>query len=107
MSVVRYGCCARMMSDGRFAVLGGQGMGGSLSSCEALVVGAAARWVLLSPMHDSRSFFACGAVAGCVIVAGGRGRTSAEVYDESRNRWLRLPHGLPYYTLQSMGSVLL
>jgi hypothetical protein len=107
MSEGRYGCCGCVMSDGRFAVLGGYGIGASLSSCEALVVGATAHWVSLPLMHDSRAQFACAAVAGCVIVAGGRGRTSAEVYDESRNRWLRLPHGLPYYTLQSMGSVLL
>jgi hypothetical protein len=30
-------------------------------------------------MHDSLSVFACAAVPGCVIVAGGLGRTSAEV----------------------------
>ena len=100
MSVGRYGCCGCVMSDGRFAVLGGEGVGGSLSSCEALVTGDTAQWVSLPPMNDSREFFACAAVAGCVIVAGGRGctstSTSAEVYDESRNRWLRLPHNLPY-----------
>jgi hypothetical protein len=109
MSAVRYGCRGCVMSDGRFAVLGGQGiLGGTLSSCEALVMGDAAHWEPLPPMHDSRYFFACAAVAGCVIVAGGRGRTSAEVYDESRNRWLRLPCGLPYETeLWQMGSVLL
>jgi hypothetical protein len=95
MSVARAACCGCLMSDGRFAVLGGYGIGGSLSSCEALTIGAAAHWELLPPIHESRSFFACAAVAGCVIVAGGRGRTSAEVYDESRNRWLRLPCDLP------------
>jgi hypothetical protein len=105
MSAPRWGCRGCVMSNGRFAVLGG--CGGPMLSCEALVMCDVTHWVPLSPMHDSRSFFACAAVAGCVIVAGGRGRTSAEVYDESRNRWLRLPHGLPYYTLQSMGSVLL
>jgi hypothetical protein len=106
MSVGRWGCFGCVMSNGRFAVLGGERMGGSLLSCEALVIGATAHWVHPSPMHDSRSYFACAAVAGCVIVAGGVGRTSAEVYDESRNRWLRLPHGLPL-TLHSMGSALL
>jgi hypothetical protein len=30
------------MSDGRFAVLGGDGLGGLLSSCEALGMGDAA-----------------------------------------------------------------
>jgi hypothetical protein len=94
------------MSDGRFAVLVGRGIGGSLSSCEALVIGETAHWEPLPPMHESRHYFACAAVARCVIVAGGVGRTSAEVYDESRNRWLRLPHNLPN-ELDSMGSALL
>jgi hypothetical protein len=95
MSAARYGCCGCVVSDGRFAVLGGYS-GGSLSSCEALTIGAAAHWEPLPPMHDPRNFFAYGAVAGCVIVAGGLGRTSAMVYDESRNRWLRLPNDLPH-----------
>jgi hypothetical protein len=59
-------------------------------------------------MHDARSYFACAAVAGCVVVASGTDRTSAEVYDESRNRWLRLPNDLPYEDeLYAMGSALL
>ena len=101
------------MSDGRFAVLGGKGIGGSLSSCEALVMGAAALWEPLSPMQDSRLCLACAAVAGCVIVAGGISETSTEIYDESRNRWLRLPCHLPFAIchlpdeLESMGSALL
>jgi hypothetical protein len=108
MIVARIACCGCVMSDGRFAVLGGIGLGASLSSCEALVFGAAAHWEPLQPMHDSRYLFACAAVAGCVIVAGGAGRTSAELYDESRNRWLRLPHDLPYENeLRAMGSALL
>jgi hypothetical protein len=105
MSAARYACCGCVMSDGRFAVLGGCGIG-PLSSCEALVIGDAAHWQPLPPMHDSRGYFACAAVSGCVIVAGGIGRTSAEVYD--RNRWLRLPCDLPYENeLDSMGSALL
>jgi hypothetical protein len=108
MSATRFGCRGCVMSDGRFAVLGGYGIGGSLSACEALVIGAAAHWEPLAPMHDARCIFACAAVAGCVIVAGGRGRTSAEVYDESRNRWLWLPNDLPYENeLWQMGSALL
>jgi hypothetical protein len=99
----RSACCWCVLSDGRFAVLGGYSMGSSVSSCEALVIGDAAYWVPLPRMHDSRGNFACAAVAGCVIVAGGIGRTSAEVYDESCNRWLRLPNDLPY-ELHSMGS---
>jgi hypothetical protein len=106
MSAARLFCCGCVMSDGRFAVLGS---GAMLSSCEALVLGDNAQWEPLPPMHDIRSHFACGAVAGCVIVAGGAYRTSAEVYDESRNRWLRLPCDLPSEIglLYSMGSALL
>jgi hypothetical protein len=108
MSVGRYGCCGCVMSDGRFAVLGGSGMGGTLSSCEALVIGDAEHWEHMPPMHDARGFLACGAITGCVIVAGGTDHTSAEVYDESRNRWLRLSCVLPYENdLYWMGSALL
>jgi hypothetical protein len=56
MSVARGGCCGCVMSDGRFAVLGGQRIGGPISSCEGLVMGAAAHWEPLSPMHDSRTY---------------------------------------------------
>jgi hypothetical protein len=110
MSDARWGCCGCVMGDGRFAVLGCIGSHGigSFSFCEALGMGDAACWKPLPSMHDSRYGFACAAVAGCVIVAGGVGRTSAEVYDESRNRWLRLPCNLPYENeLHSMGSALL
>ncbi len=62
----------------------------------------------VSPMHDARAYFACWAVAGCVIVAGGYARKSAEVYDEELNRWLRLPCDLPYVGgLHGMGSAVL
>jgi hypothetical protein len=124
MSADRYGGCGCVMSDGRFAVLGGMGLddegSGSdetaeadddavpLSSCEALVVDGDAHWAPLPPMHDARSVFACGAVAGCVIVAGGYGFKSAELYDVELNRWLRLPCDLPYESgLECMGSAVL
>jgi hypothetical protein len=109
MSAGRHACCGCVMSDGRFAVLGGKSNGAPASSCEALAFDDGdAHWVPLPPMHDSRSFFACGAVDGCVIVAGGRGRKSAEVYDEELNRWLRLPCDLPYdSSLADMGSTVL
>jgi hypothetical protein len=56
-------------------------------------------------MHDSRAFFACGAVTRCVIAAFGTGRKSAEVYNEELDRWLRLPCDLPYEGgLGEMGS---
>jgi hypothetical protein len=111
MSAAHDGCRGCVMSDGRFAVLGGimddDDVG--LSSCEALVVDdGAAHWEPLPPMHDPRTGFACAAVAGCVIVAGGYDLKSAEVYDEELNRWLRLPHDLPYdNSLNLMGSAVL
>jgi hypothetical protein len=92
MSVPRFFCRGCVMSDRRFAVLGGDFEGISSSSCEALSFdGGDAHWEPLSPMHDARASFACGAVAGCVIVAGGCGLKSAEWYDAELNRWLRFP----------------
>jgi hypothetical protein len=109
MSVARRGCCGCVMSDRRFAVLGGVCNGVPTSSCEALAINDGdAHWEPLPPMHDTRSYFACGAVAGCVVVAGGQGRKSAEMYDEELNRWLRLPCDLPYPGgLWGMGSAVL
>jgi hypothetical protein len=109
MSAARHACRGAVMSDGRFAVLCGASNGVSTSLCEALVIDdAVAHWEALPPMHDAREHFACGAVAGCVIVAGGRGIKSAEVYDEELNRWLRLPCDLPYESeLAGMGSAVL
>jgi hypothetical protein len=100
-SVGRYGCSGCVMSDGRFAVLGGQSCGGRndgpTSSCEALAFGDGdAHWEPLPPMHDARSYFVCETVAGCPIVAGGLRLKSAELYDAELNRWLRLPCDLPF-----------
>jgi hypothetical protein len=106
MSVGRGGCRGCVMSDGRFAVLGGSINGVATSSCEALAIGDNEHWEPLLPMHDARDSFACAAVAGCVIVAGGWGHNSAEVYDEVLGRWLRLPFDLPH-DLSYMGSALL
>jgi hypothetical protein len=109
MSAARIGSCGCVMSDGRFAVLGGWGnTHAPMSSCEALAVDGAAHWEPMPFMHDARANFVCWAVAGCVIVAGGEGRKSAEVYDEELNRWLRLPCDLPYESwLARMGSAVL
>jgi hypothetical protein len=89
------------MSDGRYAVLGGDDANDEpLSSCEVLVLGHDEHWEVLLAMHESRSHFVCAAVAECKIVAGGYGRTpngaavllrSAEVFDEVLGRWLQLP----------------
>jgi hypothetical protein len=110
MSAGRFGSRGCVMSDGRFAVLGGRNDGGVLTStCEALAIDDDdAHWKPLLPMHDPRFGFACAAIAGCVIVAGGMGRRSAEVYDEVRGRWLRLPRDLlPNSGSWSIGSALL
>jgi hypothetical protein len=95
------------MSDGRFAVLGGQTViGEDLASCEVLMVGEF--WASLLPMHHARSDFTCAVVARCIIVPGAHGTTSSEVFDEVLSRWIRLPCDLPGYNdLTYMGSALL
>jgi hypothetical protein len=96
MSVALRGCRGCVLSNGRFAVLGGISDYAYTSSCEALSFGADEHWTPLPPMHETRVNFACAAVAECIIVAGGWQRTSAEVYDEALGRWLRLPCSLPH-----------
>jgi len=119
MSVAREGYRGCVLSDGRFAVLGGEDNNYEpLSACEALLVGDDEHWEMLPPMHEARTNFACAAVARCIVVAGGCvGRDlhgclvcfrSAEVFDEVFSRWLRLPCDLPYNDgLNGMGSTLL
>jgi hypothetical protein len=108
MSVARGGCGGCVLSDGRFAVLGGVSNSAYMSSCEALSFGADGHWTPLPPMHETRAHFACAAVAECIIVAGGWQRTLAEVYDELLGRWLRLPCDLPHNRgLCFMGSALM
>jgi hypothetical protein len=87
-----------VLSDGRCAVFGGQdASGANTSSCEALTLDAdGARWSPLPPMHEPRRGFVCAAIGGCVIVAGGDGSTTAEVYEEGLGRWRRLPSTLPH-----------
>jgi hypothetical protein len=79
------------------------------SSCEALTRdGNIERWDPLPPMHEARHVFACAAVGECVIVAGGVGSSTVEVYEEALGRWRRLPCNLPHNTeLYWMGSALL
>ena len=119
LSVAREGCSGCVLSDGRFAVLGGEDNNNEpLSSCEVLTVGDDAHWEMLPPMHEARTLFACVAVAGCIVVAGGCGGRdpqglwdrvrSAEVFDEVFDRWVRLPCVLPPDAgLCAMGSALL
>jgi hypothetical protein len=109
MSVGRYGCVGCMLSDGRFALLGGIGPFLPTSSCEAMSFGADGHWTPLPPIPEARSHFVCAAIAECIIVAGGWRCTSAEVYDEVLGRWLRFPCSLPQISrgLGNMGSVLM
>jgi hypothetical protein len=109
LSIGRYGSCGCVMSDGRFAVLGGLSTGVFTSLCEALMVDEDEHWHSLPPMHHARCYFACAAVARCIIVVGGIGTPSAEVYDEALNRWIQLPCELPGGNtyLAHMGSALL
>jgi len=119
MSVARAGCRGCVLSDGRFAVLGGDDNNNEpLSSCEALTVGDDEHWEMLPPMHEARTQFTCAAVAGCIVVAGGSGGRdpqglwnrvrSAEVFDEAFDRWVLLPCDLPHNAgLNAMGSALL
>jgi len=99
-----------VLSDGRFAVFGGEdASGNATSSCEALTLDAdGARWSPLPPMHEPRCWFVCAAIGGCVIVAGGENLTTAEVYEEGLGQWRRLPCSLPHDTqLISMGSAMM
>jgi hypothetical protein len=87
-----------VLSDGRFAIFGGADASGTATlSCEVLTLDAdGARWSPLPPMNEPRCGFACAAIGGCVIVAGGVGSTTTtEVYEEGLGRWRRLPCGLP------------
>jgi hypothetical protein len=99
-----------VLSDGRFAVFGGwHDNGGAIRSCEVLTLdGDDERWEPLPPMHEAWFGLACAAIGGCVIVAGGEGSITAEVYEEALGRWRRLPWNLPHETeLCLMGSALM
>jgi hypothetical protein len=99
-----------VLSDGRFAVFGGADANGTISSlCEALTLDIdIASWDALPPMHEPRCPLACAAVGGCVIVAGGVGSTTAEVYEEGIGQWRQLPCSLPHHIeVHCMGSTLM
>jgi len=104
-----YGCGC-VLSDGRFAIFGGaDAIGTATLSCEVLTLDAdGARWSPLPPMNEPRWGFACVAIGGCVIVAGGVGSTTTDVYDEGLGRWRGLPCGVPHGRhLSFMGSALM
>jgi hypothetical protein len=110
MSVGRSGGRGCFLSDGRFAVFGGADEHYTrLSSCEALTLDAnGEHWAMLPPMHEARLDSACAAIGGCVIIAGGQGSVTAEVYEEGLGQWRRLPCRFAYDTqLRSMGSALM
>jgi hypothetical protein len=110
MSVGRSRGKGCVLSDGRFAVFGGgTGTYGSTrtQSCEVLSLdGDIERWDPLPPMDEARIGFACASIGGCVIVAGGLGSITAEVYEEALGRWRRLPCDIPCDAdqLYGMGS---
>jgi hypothetical protein len=110
MSTGRFGGKGCVLSDGRFAVFGGiDNISRATRSCEMLILDAdVERWEPLPPMHEARHGFACAAIGGCVIVAGGDVSTTAEVYEEALGKWRRLPRNLPHETkLWWMGSALM
>jgi hypothetical protein len=100
MGVHRYGAAGCVLSDGRFAVFGGEvGEGVKTASCEVLTLDGYERWEPLPPMRETRFGLSCAAVGGCVIVAGGTSSGSTavvEVYEEALRRWRRLPCNLPH-----------
>jgi hypothetical protein len=100
-----------VLSDGRFAVFGGgvNYMFAPTASCEVLTLdGDIERWDPLPQMHEARRSFACAAIGGCVIVAGGSESITAEVYEEALGRWRWLPCNLPHDgQLYSTGSTLM
>jgi hypothetical protein len=116
MTFARFGCGGCVLSDGRFAVFGGPLADDVLtatSSCKVLTLDGVERWEPLPAMHEARYLFACVAVEGCVIVAGGRNSISevtqsVEVYEEALGRWRRLPCSLAIDVgRSSMSSALL
>jgi hypothetical protein len=96
MSVARYGCSGCVMSDGRFDVLV-RGVG---DRRRRRALGASAAHARSTGLLFLRG------CCGMRHRRRGVGRNSAEVFDEVRGRWLRLPRGLPH-NLGEMGSALL
>jgi hypothetical protein len=59
-------------------------------------------------MHEARREFACAAIGGCVIVAGGGDSITVEAFEEGLGRWRQLPCSLPFDTeLCGAGSALM
>jgi hypothetical protein len=84
-----------MLSDGRFAVLGGSDNGAPLVSCEALDL-RTLRWAPLPDMLQPRYGCAAFAVGSSVVVAGGYGPghqpvDSVEVLELGSPSWRAVP----------------
>jgi hypothetical protein len=97
MSVQRFCATGCVLSDGRFAVFGGEDVERvRIASCEALTLDGDERWEPLPSMREARCGFTCAAVGGCIVVAGGANSPTVEVYEETLGRWRRLPCSVPY-----------
>ena len=98
MSLSHLYSCGCVLSNSRSAVSGGIDSSDSdTSSCKALTLDEDSTcWSPLPPMHEPRWGFACPAIGGCIILAGGKGSTTAEVYEEELGRWRQLPCSLPH-----------
>jgi len=111
-----------VMSDGRFAVLGGNCFptGGSsndssddpfefcLASCEVLVLrdddNNSDAWEPLPPMLEEHAELGCASIQGCIIVADRY--CIAEIYEEASGRWWRLPCDFPDTLCAKVSAVL-
>lgn len=98
MSIPRRDLAGCVMSDGRFAVFGGENFWfpydiNILSSCEVLCLdGEEERWEPLPSMLTPKSCCMCVAVGGCVIVTDGDyPDNSMEVYEEALGVWRKIP----------------
>jgi hypothetical protein len=107
---LRYSGRGCVLSDGRFAIFGGDSTEGFYaSSCEALTLNVdGGHWNELPPMRAARCRFACAAIGGCVIVAGTIDSMTTEVYEEELGLWRLLPCSLPNHgVFFVLGSALL
>ena len=102
-----------VLSDGRFAVLGGYNNFGQLASCVVLDL-RTLQWAPLPHMLQPRLHFAVFSVGSSVVVAGGRGPghqpwlDSVEVLelDEPDSRWRAVPGAQMPHALSNPGYAL-
>ena len=95
MAAVRSGAAGCVLADGRFAVVGGQGVDGQLLEDAEAFDAVAGRWEPLPKMATSRTCHALVAVPGGMVAVGGDERAAAaELFDEESGRWIALPHAI-------------